>query len=174
MQHPDALTLSRSTYRLTACRLADFVSSIQPDRLHVAHLRYRNVALDVVGESGDVDRVMEEGVGHLRLQDRLQLVEEGRPLFHVPGRARRFEQPVDLRVVVAVRVPWAFRMEEVPVAVVRVGVGDAAVGEPVKVAGQPALVPGSVLELLELNVEPDIAELVAKGLGEALRVGWWP
>ena len=113
-------------------------------------------------------RVIEECVGHVRLQDRLQLLEERGALLLISGRARGDQQLVDLGVVVAVRVPWALGVEEVPVAVVRIGVGDAAVDDPVEVAGQPPLVPGGLLQLLDLDVETEIDELVAENLGGTL------
>ena len=44
-------------------------------------------------------------------------------------------------------------MEEVPVAVVRIDVGDAAVSDPAIDMGQPVLVPGGVLQWPGLDTE---------------------
>ena len=99
------------------------------------------------------------------LQDRLDLVEEVRPLLLISGGASLQEQRVNLWVVVLVAVPWPFGEEEVPVAVVGIGVGDAPVEDPVVVAGEPALIPGCLLQLFDLDVETEFGELIADDFG---------
>jgi hypothetical protein len=84
MHRSVALTPSPSTYRLTD--LPTF-SSIQPDGLQESHFRDRVIALDVFAEPRRIDRVIEEGMWDVLLEDRLNLVEEIRPLLLIPRGA---------------------------------------------------------------------------------------